>query len=109
MSLGSDLGRDSPPWEVGWTQCLLESLVRIKSEVVLMHPHHCRWIVTSGKIKHLGRAVAGRLLKTPAVVFCLSGASPPHYRAGEATFAPLPWLRSLLPAQLHLEVTPLSF
>lgn len=49
MSLGSDLGRAGPSWEVGWTWCLLESLVQKKSEVVLVLPHHCRWDVTSGK------------------------------------------------------------
>lgn len=108
-SLGSDLGRASPSREVGWTRCLLESLVRMKSEVVLVPPRHCRWDVTSGKIKHLERAVAGRLLKTPALVFCLSGASLPHHGAEEATFTPLLWLGGLFQAQPCLEVIPLSF
>lgn len=108
-SLGSDLGRAGPPREVGRTWCLLESLVRMKSEVVLVPPHLCRWDVTSGKTKHLERAVAGRSLKTPALVFHLSGASPHHHGAGEATFVPLPWLRGLFQAQPCSEVTSLSF
>lgn len=81
----------------------------MKSKVVLVPPHPCRWDVTYGKIKHLERAVAGRLLKTPALVFHLSGDSPRHHRAGEATFALLPWLGGLSQAQPCLEMTPLSF
>lgn len=79
ISLGSNLDRDGLPWEVGWTQCLLENLVRMKREVVLVPPPGCRRYVTSGYIKHLERAVTGRLLKTPALVFHLSGASPEHH------------------------------
>lgn len=80
----------------------------MKREVVLVPPHHCRWDVTSGKIKHLERAAASRLLKTPPLVFHLSGVSP-HHGAGETAFTPLPWLRGLFQAQPHLEVTSLSF
>lgn len=63
MSLGSDFGGDGSPWEARWTRCLLESLVRMKSEMVPVPPHHCRWDVTSGKIKYLDRAMASGLLK----------------------------------------------
>ena len=103
------MGRAGPPWEVGRTWCLLESVAWMKSEVVLLLPHHCRWAVTSGSIKHLGRPVACRLLKTPALVFRLSGASPHHHGAGGAAFAPLPWLGGLFQAQPCLEMTALSF
>lgn len=102
MSLGSDLDRASPPLEVGSIWWLLESLVRMKCKVVLVHPHQGRWDVTSGKIKTSGMGSGWRVAQNSCVGFLPVWGllTPPQGRGSH--FHPSTMARGFLPSPAML-------